>query len=1354
MKTWFRNMGIIILLLLAARVGAQVPVLDSVCYGTVRNYRVTGEVGSAYNWILSPPTGAQITLPSGADTIQIPWTYPSGNYILKTIQHALNGCDADTVYGRVLIFKQPEVDAGPDEYACIGRTYKPIYADSSACISILWTTSGDGHWDDSTLLVPTYTPGPNDVLNGGVTLTLTGWGALGTENGCEPSVSSMELDLVYEMIPHFDTIGPLCQYSIPPALPDTSLEGITGDWSPPVINTSTLGTFGYLFVPDNPLQCGIETTVWITITTEINPTFGPLGPYCIYSTPPALPDSSLEGITGTWDPPVVITDVPGVFTYVFTPNDTTQCGLVDTNYIQIALPSQPLFDSIGPFCEGITPPPLPGTSLNGITGTWDPPVINTTVPGTFPYLFTPGPDECGLDTTIMITINSLVMPQFAIADTLCQYSQAPILPGTSLNGITGTWSPAWISTNNPGTTTYTFTPNDPTQCGLVYYLNITVLEEVVPQFDPIPPLCLNSVPPALPDTSLEGISGSWNPPLISTDVTGTFYFTFTPDNGYVCVMEVTLTIEVISDITPQFEPIGPLCMNSIPPALPDTSLEGITGSWQPAVINTGVAGSYNYLFTPDEGQCALPASIEIIIVTEIVPGFEPIGPLCQNSIPPALPDTSLEGITGTWDPPVINTAITGTFDYIFIPDDPSQCGVETTIVIIITTEILPLFDPIGPLCLNSIPPDLPDTSLQGIAGSWDPPVISTAAAGTFNYIFTPDETTQCGMETDMDIIVTSEIIPVFEVIGPLCQNTIPPVLPDTSLEGISGTWNPPAISTLVDGTFIFTFTPNDPSQCGVETTVEITVTPGVVPEFEQIEPLCQGSPGPALPGTSLNGVTGSWMPPIVNTSLAGISTHIFTPEAGQCSSSFTMEIEITARVVPLFDPIGPLSQNTTPPPLPAVSNNIPAITGTWSPPFIDTSIPGTFTYTFTPDADQCAMATDVEITVLFDYLQAITGPGDQCLGDAAVVPLQVDKFKSVAEFQLKLSFNTDKLYCEGYINIHPQLANHFSGWIDQVAGVITMQWQDAIPVTFGNIETVAELVFTPKEPGQGMLQWYTGATESYFADQDGLPIPAEFYTDPLTIYDPPEILVPDARMACEGEKVTIVGIAYSSYPIVSYEWIIPGGYVYDTNLYIESVSQADAGDYTLVVTDAMGCTSEKTIELVVNENPVATFHGTDTLVVPPGYILDAGPGLAHYKWNTGETTQSIEVVTDGSYRVNMETVAGCVGVDSVFVVISEEILSDCLFIPNAFTPNNDGLNDTFKPVSRCPSMAYYRMQIFNRWGEMLYESDDIGKGWDGRKNGTPCPGDVYVYRIVYRANGVITEVNEDTVVLGNVVIVK
>jgi gliding motility-associated-like protein len=186
----------------------------------------------------------------------------------------------------------------------------------------------------------------------------------------------------------------------------------------------------------------------------------------------------------------------------------------------------------------------------------------------------------------------------------------------------------------------------------------------------------------------------------------------------------------------------------------------------------------------------------------------------------------------------------------------------------------------------------------------------------------------------------------------------------------------------------------------------------------------------------------------------------------------------------------------------------------------------------------------------------------------------------------------------------------------------------------------------------------------------------------------------------------------------------------------------------------MGCTSEKTIELVVNENPVAAFHGTDTLVVPPGYILDAGSGLAHYKWNTGETTQSIEVIKDGSYRVDMETVAGCVGVDSVYIVISEEILSDCLFIPNAFTPNNDGLNDTFKAVSRCPSLSYFRMQIFNRWGEMLYESDDIGKGWDGRKNGTPCPGDVYVYRIVYRANGVITEVNEDTVVLGNVVIVK
>src|SRR5260370_29995272 len=63
-----------------------------------------------------------------------------------------------------------------------------------------------------------------------------------------------------------------------------------------------------------------------------------------------------------------------------------------------------------------------------------------------------------------ITITAQVTPTFTQIGPLCQFSTAPALPGTSTNGVTGTWSPATINTTTAGTATYTFTPNNPSQC--------------------------------------------------------------------------------------------------------------------------------------------------------------------------------------------------------------------------------------------------------------------------------------------------------------------------------------------------------------------------------------------------------------------------------------------------------------------------------------------------------------------------------------------------------------------------------------------------------------------------------------------------------------------------------------------------------------------------------------------------------------------------------------------------------------------------------------------------------------------------------------------------------------------------
>ena len=80
-----------------------------------------------------------------------------------------------------------------------------------------------------------------------------------------------------------------------------------------------------------------------------------------------------------------------------------------------------------------------------------------------------------------------------------------------------------------------------------------------------------------------------------------------------------------------------------------------------------------------------------------------------------------------------------------------------------------------------------------------------------------------------------------------------------------------------------------------------------------------------------------------------------------------------------------------------------------------------------------------------------------------------------------------------------------------------------------------------------------------------------------------------------------------------------------------------------------------------------------------------------------------------------------------------------IFIPNAFSPNNDGQNDEFKPVTDCS--LQYSMQIFNKWGEIIFSTEDITKGWDGRYKGKKVQDGQYSYIIFYAGslNGVSFE---------------
>jgi gliding motility-associated-like protein len=160
-----------------------------------------------------------------------------------------------------------------------------------------------------------------------------------------------------------------------------------------------------------------------------------------------------------------------------------------------------------------------------------------------------------------------------------------------------------------------------------------------------------------------------------------------------------------------------------------------------------------------------------------------------------------------------------------------------------------------------------------------------------------------------------------------------------------------------------TYTACDGTQVIKSENVLLHLLTPVTPTFTQIQPICQGAPAPVLLTTSNNtvGIIGTWSPATIDTSVTGTVTYTFTPTDGQCALPTTMNITVKNSVIPIFSTPAPICSGATAPVLSNFSSNIPQITGAWSPSTVSNTASGT--YTFQPDAGQCATNTTLDVTV-------------------------------------------------------------------------------------------------------------------------------------------------------------------------------------------------------------------------------------------------------------------------------------------------------------------------------------------------------------------------------------------------------
>lgn len=212
---------------------------------------------------------------------------------------------------------------------------------------------------------------------------------------------------------------------------------------------------------------------------------------------------------------------------------------------------------------------------------------------------------------------------------------------------------------------------------------------------------------------------------------------------------------------------------------------------------------------------------------------------------------------------------------------------------------------------------------------------------------------------------------------------------------------------------------------------------------------------------------------------------------------------------------------------------------------------------------------------------------------------------------------------------------------------------------------------------------------------------------------------------CFGESTTIEAIGGTTY-----NWLPVSG------LSHANAASTDAGPlvttvYTVTASSPGLCPSTSTVEVKVNPLP-HVYAGRDTTINIDETITLTGTGDVEVGFLSPSTTPLIcnfcNAITVNPqeptcYVLKGENGYGCVDYDTVCVYVTKDFN---VYIPNAFTPNEDGYNDVFIPVGY--GINEIRLTIFDRWGVQIFTSNETSIGWDGSHKGKQCEQGVYVYK--------------------------
>ncbi len=187
------------------------------------------------------------------------------------------------------------------------------------------------------------------------------------------------------------------------------------------------------------------------------------------------------------------------------------------------------------------------------------------------------------------------------------------------------------------------------------------------------------------------------------------------------------------------------------------------------------------------------------------------------------------------------------------------------------------------------------------------------------------------------------------------------------------------------------------------------------------------------------------------------------------------------------------------------------------------------------------------------------------------------------------------------------------------------------------------------------------------------------------------------------------------------------------------------GTYYVTVTDNNQCKGSDTARIIRLLPLPAGFLPADTAICNYGSLLIKPVSTySNYMWSNNAASSSILVTVPGTYWLQVTDASNCVGRDTI-IVNPKECLKG-FHIPTAFTPDNNGRNDDLKPLIS-GIVKQYQFTIYNRWGQIIFTTKDLTKGWNGNFKGIQQDTNVFAWLCTYQLEGEAVKIEKGTVLL-------